>query len=378
MLDSKINILLIDDDELLLRALSRTLNRLYRQAEIVCLQFPGEFTNCIDANGAPDIIFCDSVMPVLSGVEVLKKAKELCPAAIRCLLTGDLNESYQWQVNNTIHFHLVKPFTQVHLKQVVESAILLKSLPISQATRVVLGQLAELPYLSTVAHSVLGELQNDEPDINALTKQVSHDPIMSGKVLQVANSAFMGFSSHTTDFKQAIIRIGLDGLKAIVVCCELSQRFVNNTKKDALNELVNRAFLKANMGQSLSKMLGLSNQDQSLSFAVGLLSGVGVLTHFCIIQHTKDKGRVSKYALTAYLLALWGFEEQVVRAQLIDDLPIDKTVSLTLIHKVVDRVSEQNTFDLGIQEYNLLDELMMLQATQDWFFEWQRAEKGLV
>ena len=125
-------------------------------------------------------------------------------------------------------------------------------------------------------------------------------------------------------------------------------------------------------------MLGLSNQDQSLSFAVGLLSGVGVLTHFCIIQHTKDKGRVSKYALTAYLLALWGFEEQVVRAQLIDDLPIDKTVSLTLIHKVVDRVSEQNTFDLGIQEYNLLDELMMLQATQDWFFEWQRAEKGLV
>ena len=236
MLDSKINILLIDDDELLLRALSRTLNRLYRQADIVCLQFPGEFTNCIDANGAPDIIFCDSVMPVLSGVEVLKKAKELCPAAIRCLLTGDLNESYQWQVNNTIHFHLVKPFTQVHLKQVVESAILLKSLPISQATRVVLGQLAELPYLSTVAHSVLGELQNDEPDINALTKQVSHDPIMSGKVLQVANSAFMGFSSHTTDFKQAIIRIGLDGLKAIVVCCELSQRFVNNTKKDPLNE----------------------------------------------------------------------------------------------------------------------------------------------
>ncbi|MBE0370728.1 HDOD domain-containing protein [Pseudoalteromonas aurantia] len=375
MADNSLNILLIDDDELLLRALSRTLRRLYKEATVSCLQFPEEFINCIESNGTPDVIFCDSMMPILCGAQVLERAKEVCPAAIRCLLSGDLNDNYKWQINNTIHFHLVKPFTQTHLTEVLDSAVILQGLPITSSTRAILGQLSDLPYLSTVAHSMLKELQNNEPNFEVLAKQISHDPIMSGKVLQVANSAFIGFNNHTTDFRQAIIRIGLNGLKAIVVCCELSQQLLNSTGQEALNQLVNKAFQKANMAQLLAKMLHQDTQTQLLSFAVALLSGVGELTYFCVVQDSKDKSRVSKYTLTAYLLALWGFEEAIVRAQLIDELPAEQEISLTLIHRVVDQVYSKQAFDLNKAEYDLLDELGLLQIAQNWFFEWQKTHK---
>ncbi|RJE73600.1 response regulator [Pseudoalteromonas citrea] len=376
MPELKLNILLIDDDELLLRALSRTLSRMYRQAHVTCLQYPEEFMNCVENNGMPDVIFCDSMMPIVSGIEVLKRAKEVCPGAIRCLLTGDLKDSYQWQMDNTIHFHLVKPFTQTHLTQVIECTLLLEELPISKSTRAILGQLSELPYLSSVAQNLLQELGNEQPDMMVLADMVSHDPIMMGKILQVANSAFMGFEQHTNDFKQAIIRIGLEGLEAIAVCCTLSQQLLNHAKQDEIDKIIKGAFGRATMAHCLAKRLGKDTQSQRISFAAGLLSSVGELTYSCLIQLEKDKDRVSKNALTAYLLALWGFEREVVRAQLVDELPLYGEASPTLIHKIVEHVYNNGGFDLKPADYELLDKLNLLQVTQDWFFEWQKTQKG--
>lgn len=376
MPELKLNILLIDDDELLLRALSRTLNRMYRQAHVTCLQHPEEFINCIDNNGIPDVIFCDSMMPIVSGTEVLKQAKEVCPGAIRCLLTGDLKDSYKWQMNNTIHFHLVKPFTQTHLSEVVECALLLEELPISKPTRAILGQLSELPYISTVAQNLLQELHTEQPNMAVLAEQISHDPIMMGRILQVANSAFMGFEQHTNDFKQAIIRIGLEGLEAIVVCCNLSQQLLNHAKKDEIDKIIGDAFDRANMAHSLAKRLGKDTQSQRVSFAAGLLSSVGELAYSCYVQLGKDKDRVSKSVLTAYLLAVWGFERGIVVAQLIDELPLCGEANPTLIHKIVEHVYNNGGFDLKPVDYELLDKLNLLQATQDWFFEWQKTQKG--
>jgi HD-like signal output (HDOD) protein len=376
MPEFKLNILLIDDDELLLRALSRTLNRMFRQARIICLQQPEDFSTCIENHGIPDVIFCDSLMPILSGTELLQRAKEVCPSAIRCLLTGDLKDRFQWQMNNTIHFHLVKPFTQMHLAEVVECTLLLGELPISKSMRATLGRLNELPYLSRVAQNLLKELECEQPDMKILAEQISHDPIIMGRILQVANSAFMGFEQHTHDFKQAIMRIGLEGLKAIVVCCSLSKQFLNHTKQSELHKIIDGAFSRATMAQSLAKMLGKDTESQRISFTAGLLSVVGELTYCCCIQFGKDKDRVSKNALTAYLLALWGFEQEVVRAQLVEALPLDGKINSTLIHKIVEHVYNNGGFDLKQDDYELLDKLNLLQATQDWFFEWQRSKKG--
>ncbi|GAA61925.1 hypothetical protein P20652_3816 [Pseudoalteromonas sp. BSi20652] len=366
MHDQNINILVIDDDELLQRALTRTLKRLCPNANISSLNFSAKFEEQITNNGIPDIIFCDSTMQLSSGKKVLEQAKDICPSALRCLLTGDLSDNSQLQLNNAIHFHLVKPFTQSHLQSVLGSAKLLKILPISSYYKTILGRLTALPFLGAVTQSLLNELNNSEPNIFTLEQGISHDPVLAGKILQVANSAFMGFDSHTSNLKEAIVRIGLINLRAIVVFSELSHQLVTKTQQKALNQLIDKGYKKAELAQSLAKYLKQDRQTQLFSCAVGLLSVIGELIIMSNTTSGVESGEVPKFLLSAYILALWGFDQKIVEAQLIDNLPTEQRVSLTVIHIVVEHVFCDKALSFTQGEYDLIDDLKILSDVQQW------------
>ncbi|OHU84363.1 MULTISPECIES: HDOD domain-containing protein [Pseudoalteromonas] len=368
MTEQTINILLVDDDELVLKALSRSLSRLYEHAVIVSLQHSEEFERCLHEQGEPDIIFCEVQLGAVSGLDVLSRAKVLCPCAIRCLLSGDLQEEYRFQVNDTIHFHLVKPFTLTHLQQVITNTLILKSLPLSKLTRVKLGQIAGLPCLTASISGLMEALQHGSPDINELVELLNHDPALVGKLLQIANSAFMGYQTHTADVKEAIVRIGLVALKALVTCYEMSQLFINRLKQAQIEALIDEALEKALMVKSLTRYLKQSSDKQQNAFACCLLSAVGVLTKECVLpRHASNS--VSSYALAAYLLALWGFDESLVRAQLVNDLPPEPYVSLTLLHAISEQVTQKKAFDLTPELYSRLQVCAQYDAVKAWYQE---------
>jgi len=367
MHDLKINILIIDDDELLLRALIRTLNRLCPSAHVCTVQVATQFEQQINNNALPDIIFCDSMMQLPTGKNVLEQAKELCPSALRCLLTGDMSGNYQLQLNNVIHFHLVKPFAQSHLESVINSAVVLKTLPISCEHRIILGQLSELPFLGEVTQNLLNELNKNEPNISILEKDVRHDPLLAGKVLQIANSAFMGFDSSTSSVKEAIVRIGLINLRAIVVFSELSHQLLIKNKQKAINHLIDKGYKKAELSQSLAKYIKQDRQTQLLACAVGLLSVIGELIITSDPHDDLDNEVVPKFVLSAYLLALWGFEQKIVDAQLIDELPSKKSISLTVIHIIVEHVFCNNAFNFNLEEFDFIDDLALFPDIEQWW-----------
>ncbi|KTD95694.1 HDOD domain-containing protein [Pseudoalteromonas sp. H71] len=367
MHDLKINILIIDDDELLLRALKRTLNRLCPSADVSSVQVATQFEQQINNNALPDIIFCDSMMQLPTGKNVLEQAKELCPSALRCLLTGDMSGNYQLQLNNVIHFHLVKPFTQSHLESVINSATVLKTLCISSEHRVVLGQLSKLPFLGGVTQNLFNELNKGEPNISILEKDVRHDPLLAGKVLQIANSAFMGFDSHTSSVKEAIVRIGLINLRAIVVFSELSHQLLSKNKQKAINQLIEKGYKKAELSQSLAKFIKQDRQVQLLACAVGLLSVLGELIITSKTNADLNTQAVPKFVLSAYLLSLWGFDQNIVEAQLIDELPSEKNISLTVIHIIIEHVFCNKALNFNLEQFDFIDDLKLLPDLQQWW-----------
>lgn len=366
MHELKINILIIDDDILLLRALTRTLNRLCPNTQITCIANAAEFEPLISKGFAPHIIFCDSMMKLPSGQYVLRRAKDISPLALRCLLTGDLSSNYQLQINNAIHFHLIKPFKEIHLISVLESVKLLNELPISTAHKTILGQLKELPFLGETTQNLIRELNKEEPNVNLLEQYIIHDPVLTGKVLQMANSAFMGFDNHTSNLKEAIVRIGLNNLKAIAVFLELSQQLNNKAKTKDISHLINKGYKKGELAQSLAKYLKQDRQTQLFAFAVGLLSVIGELTIVCNEQEIDPK-KVPEFSLSAYLLALWGFEKIVVRAQLIDKVPTEKTLSLTVLHIIVEHIVTDEALNYSLEEYDFVDEIGIREDVESWF-----------
>ncbi|CAH9061588.1 hypothetical protein PSECIP111951_02520 [Pseudoalteromonas holothuriae] len=341
-----IYILLVDDDELLLKALSRSLNRLYEHIIIVCLQHPEDLENCISEQGEPDIILCEEQLISQSGHDVLSRAKALCPCAIRCLFSANAQKEYQWLVDNTIHFHLIKPFTHAHLKQVIENTLLLKALPLDKITRVKLGQIPGLPCLTASVSELLEALEEHTPNMNKLVEMLNHDPMLVSKLLQIANSAFMGYQSITSDVKDAVVRIGFVALKALITCYETSHLFINKLQQSKIESVIESALQKALMAKSLSHYLKQDSKLQQNLFACCLLSAVGVLTKECVLESSKNINSVSCYALSAYLLTLWGFESELVRAQLVNDVPEQSELSLTLLHAIVEQLTLNKTFDL--------------------------------
>lgn len=117
---SKHTILLVDDEERILRSLRMLFLGTY------------EIRMTTDANEAirilcdecVHVIVSDQRMPIMLGVELLRTAREISPATMRILLTGysDLNASIASVNEGEIFRYLLKPWNAEEVRQVVSEA----------------------------------------------------------------------------------------------------------------------------------------------------------------------------------------------------------------------------------------------------------------
>ena len=177
----------------------------------------------------------------------------------------------------------------------------------------------------------------------------------------------MGFDSSTSSVKEAIVRIGLINLRAIVVFSELSHQLLSKNKQKAINHLIDKGYKKAELSQSLAKYIKQDRQTQLLACAVGLLSVIGELIITSDPHGDLDNEVVPKFVLSAYLLALWGFDQKIVDAQLIDELPSQKSISLTVIHMIVEHVFCNNAFNFNLEEFDFIDDLALFPDIEQWW-----------
>lgn len=116
-----INILIVDDDQKVINALKRILNKneyiLYSTTE-------SEKAIVIMNRYKLDIIICDYNMPVLSGIEVLKQSKNIFPYAIRILITGQCDINIPISAINEvgIYYYISKPWVNEEVLTVIEKA----------------------------------------------------------------------------------------------------------------------------------------------------------------------------------------------------------------------------------------------------------------
>ncbi len=83
--EKKSTILLVDDEVRILSALRRTLRR--EGYEILTAESPLTALEILKSHNV-DLILSDHKMPGMSGVQFLTRAAQMCPNAVRMLLTG--------------------------------------------------------------------------------------------------------------------------------------------------------------------------------------------------------------------------------------------------------------------------------------------------
>jgi two-component system response regulator YesN len=88
------NVLLVDDDQSIIRVLSQALAA--EGVEDVRVAQSGTIALDTAADFQPDVIILDYWMPVMDGESTAKKLRELCPGARIIAFSGALEEKPEW------------------------------------------------------------------------------------------------------------------------------------------------------------------------------------------------------------------------------------------------------------------------------------------
>lgn len=84
----------------------------------------------------------------------------------------------------------------------------------------------ELPVLPVTAQKVLSLMSDPDISIEKLKRLVATDPALVTKILKVANSAFYGGNRSIQNLNQAILRLGLNAVRSIVVATSMKNVYV--------------------------------------------------------------------------------------------------------------------------------------------------------
>jgi HD-like signal output (HDOD) protein len=161
----------------------------------------------------------------------------------------------------------------------------------------------------------LTRLLND-PSVSAaeVAKVVGRDPGLAAKVLQLCNSAFFSAGRPIADIPAAVVRLGFDTVRQIVLLSEV----YGGVGGDA--RMIERSQRTAALASGLVPAFGADQPSTDLGRTAALLAGVGDL----LLERRKASSELRDSmgaALGAYLLALWNLPMPVVEAVALRDDP---------------------------------------------------------
>ncbi|MGO9481623.1 MAG: HDOD domain-containing protein [Candidatus Kryptoniota bacterium] len=137
----------------------------------------------------------------------------------------------------------------------------------------------QLPALPTIAVEVASLIDNPNTSVSKLTQVISSDQVLTAKVLKIANSPFYGFQRKISTLDFAIVVLGFDSLKEILISISLISSF--KKKQDKFfnsKEFWEHSLASGIAARTLARQLGYRISGES--FVAGLLHDIGILvTH---------------------------------------------------------------------------------------------------
>lgn len=148
----------------------------------------------------------------------------------------------------------------------------------ADVSRDLMGGDLSFPTSMNVALSIRDALQDADTTIDQLARLISADPLITAKLLRMANCVTLNPSGKTiTSVAQAVSRLGFNVVRAVSLVFALDQL----TKSDAMRAfapMADKAWAHsiqvAALSRVLSKRLGYGNADEAM--LAGLVSDMGV------------------------------------------------------------------------------------------------------
>ncbi|MFZ5570850.1 MAG: HDOD domain-containing protein [Thermodesulfobacteriota bacterium] len=137
--------------------------------------------------------------------------------------------------------------------------------------------IGKMPALSPTVSKVMATCRNPDTSPADLTRIISMDPVLMGKIISLINSAYYGFSQKITSLPHAIIMLGMNTIKNLV----LSTAILGNVNRLHHEQVLDMdAFWQHSLSVGVTAKLlaekrGVRQSLQETYFVAGLVHDIG-------------------------------------------------------------------------------------------------------
>jgi HD-like signal output (HDOD) protein len=213
----------------------------------------------------------------------------------------------------------------------------------------------ELPTIPRVVQQLIAALRDPDVDTRKVGEALSQDPVLSAKVLRLANSAFFGGQRSMASIDAAVALIGIQALNRLIVACGVSSSFKDIPGLD-LRVFWRDSLIAATAANKLAPRL---QADAEEAYTCGLLHGTG---HLILCQTYPDiaNAMFSGFAVVrgAELATIevdsFGIDHPAVGALWVESLGFPQGVADTIKKSAQPPTESDGPLDLALRSACLL------------------------
>lgn len=213
----------------------------------------------------------------------------------------------------------------------------------------------ELPTIPRIVQRLMAALRDPEVDARKIGEALSQDPVLSAKVLRLANSSFFGSQRSMASIDAAVAMIGTQALNKLVVACGVSSSFKEIPGID-LPTFWRDALVAATAANKLAPRL---QADAEEAYVCGLLHATGHLilcqTYPDIANHMFTGFAVVRGAELAEIeLGAFGIDHPTVGALWVETIGFPQPVADTIRKSAQPLADSDGPLDLALRSACLL------------------------
>lgn len=158
----------------------------------------------------------------------------------------------------------------------------------------VVANIRNLPTPPIVFNQIQKVINRETASAADVSKILAEDPSMSAKVLKMTNSAFYGLPREIDSVQQAVMIIGFEAVKNLVLSASVLGMFKGNKIDTEFQERFWRHSLATAFGSRLvaRKVKSRGTFDPEAAFSAGLLHDIGKLVIACFLPN--DFGEITQ------------------------------------------------------------------------------------
>jgi len=136
-----------------------------------------------------------------------------------------------------------------------------------------LERVYELPSIPKVVQELIASFSSNTADAAAISRNIHADPVIAAKVLRLANSARYGAGRKIASLDTAVVVLGFDTLKTLVVASGVTSVMAKIPGLD-MKRFWRRSFMVANLCKVIAKTS--REIDAEIAFTCGMLHHIGL------------------------------------------------------------------------------------------------------